>query len=359
LVSLQSRPTYVASLRLLASSSAGDAAVTADDVAAIATSRAQIAGALNDVNADRNPDSYAANVSVRPVGSSGMVDISATDADPVVAATFVNALTSHVVEVMRATRLARYPLPTVIDSASAATARQVPTTRPQDVVFGGLLGLVIGMALAALAEAFNPTKIGGHAIGDELGAPVLGILPGEPDASSDAPELPWVRWQLGVQAEGSGIGTVELTSAGPRVDLAPLALALRRAAPAPRSRRRRATKQRGAEGVTDRQAGGVTSSDQSVGAGRPLQIHVLDGEDEHVQHATGSVGVVVIAPIAVKRTDIDVAKDLLDVTGWPPIGVIAYRRRGVLRRIGRRFSPSRSPQTDAGNVRRLPWRRAS
>jgi hypothetical protein len=104
----------------------------------------------------------------------------------------------------------------------------------------------------------------------------------------------------------------------------------------------------------------VTSSDPSVGgAGGSLQIHVLDGADEHVHHATGSVGVVVIAPIAVKRTDIDVAKDLLDVTGWAPIGVIAYRRRGILRRIGLRLSPSRSPQTDAGNVRRLPWRRAS
>ena len=66
-----------------------------------------------------------------------------------------------------------------------------------------------------------------------------------------------------------------------------------------------------------------------------------------------------VAPTAVKRTDMDVAKDLLDVTGWPAIGVIAYRRGGVIRRLGRRFTTSRSRRSGASNVRRLPWRRTS
>jgi capsular polysaccharide biosynthesis protein len=361
-LSQQAHPTYVASMRLLASNAEVDAAVTADNVAAIATSRVQVVGALDDINAERDPDRFAKGIAVRSVGNSGMVDISVTDEDPIVAATFANAVTSRVVEVMRATRLAKYPLPTVIDSASAATTKQIPTTRAQDIVFGGLLGLVLGMILAALAEAFNPTLIGGHAIGDELGAPVLGVLPRDPDRSSDAEELPWVRWQLGAQAEGSGISTVELTSAGPSVTLAPLAAALDRAAPPERSRRRRTTKQaRPAAATTGREAqsGTVTVAERPASANGRLHIHVLDRNDQLVLHPSGSVGVVVVVPSAVKRTDMDVAKDLLDVTGWPAIGVIAYRRGGVIRRISRRFTTSRSRRSDASNVRRLPWRRAS
>ena len=340
LLSQQQAPEYVASMRMLVSGGAAGAPVTPDTVAAIATSPTLLVEALEDVGADRNPKTFAKDVSVRAVGTSGALDLSVTDHDPVVAAAVANALTTHIVRVMRESDLTEFPLPSIIHSAGPSTTTEVATTRMQDIVFGGLLGLVIGIVAAALLEAYNPTVIGKRAIAAELRAPVLAVLPNL-KAMPSSRELPWLRWQLGAQAKRSGVATVELTTAGPALDLEPLSLALLGATPPQRGSSRGKGRNRGANG-TPANGGASTNGGGSSNGGSPsddasatavansapvLDIRVLDRTDRLSFHTTGSAGIVVVTPMVVKRTEMDSAKDLLGLTGWPAVGVIAYRRK--------------------------------
>ena len=371
LLSQQQTPEYVASMRLLVSGGAADAPVTPDTVAAIATSPTLLVEALEDVGADRNPKTFAKNVSVRSVGASGVLDLAVTDEDPVVAAAVANALTIHVVRVMRESNLTKFPLPSIIHSAGPSTTSVVATTRVQDIVFGGLLGLVIGIVGAALLEAYNPTVNGKRAIAAELRAPVLAVLPNLKGTPTSR-ELPWLRWQLGAQATRSGVGTVELTTAGPTLNLEPLSLALLDAPPAQRGSSRK-SRHREANGIPvavgastngGGSADGPTSS-ATVSSAPALDIRVLDRTDRLSFHTNDTAGIVVVTPTVVKRTDMDSAKDLLGLTGWPAVGVIAYRRGPLALSFGRpsakRGKPAKreKPQTKPRSRRRLPWSRRS
>jgi capsular polysaccharide biosynthesis protein len=345
-LSQQKAPKYQASMRMLVSGGASDAPVTADTVAAIATSPTLLAEAFADVGADRDPRSFTDDVSVRSVGGSGAIDLAITDRDPVVASAVANSLTVIIVRVMRESNLVKYPLPDVIHDAGPSTTTEVAPTRVQDIVFGGLLGLVLGLVAAALLEAYNPTVIGKQAIAAELRAPVLAVLPNV-KATPSMRDLPWLRWQLGAQATRSGVGTVELTTAGPPLDLEPLSLALLDATPPangsaagrPRSRRRKAN---GSTVTIEPTTNGHTEEHVANGTSGPaLKIRVLDRTDQLSFHANGSAGIVVVVPTVVKRTDMDSAKDLLSLTGWPAVGVIAYRRGPLASSLGRLSAKSK------------------
>jgi capsular polysaccharide biosynthesis protein len=383
----QSRSTtYLASVRLLMpQSDQSSSEVTADTVAAIATSRSEVASALRAARADRDPGAFGANnVSVQPVGNSGILDISVSDDDPKIAAAVANSLTARVVEVTTKvstsqqqgvvdalteqvatigrqieelasqaqhasssqaaaldarrelliqdrssfesqlaqlqSQLAQSPRPSVIDSASATSARAIPPTRAQDVALGGLFGLVVGLAAAALLEALNPTVMGEDAIASELGVPVLGVLP--------STKLSWLRWRLEMQARRTGVATIELTTAGPSINLAPLSTALHRAG-AP------ADVVVGSDGETrsgdvssKRRRRATTATAHANAGGSSMDIRVLDqGSARSIDPSRR--GIVVVTPTAVKRTDIEPVKDLLQVTDWPMLGLIGYRRIGL------------------------------
>jgi capsular polysaccharide biosynthesis protein len=300
----EGQPTYVASTRLLVSATTDGTASVADTVAAIATSPSQLASALLGLGIDEEPDAFVQVVSVRALGDSGIVELSVTDEDPVLAASLANALRAEVAQVMRETRQAVYPLPRTLDSASSSAAEAIPPLRIQDLVLGALFGLILGIAAASLIEALNPTLVGKDAIAAQLGAPVLGVLPLAP--KDDSRDLPWVRWRLGAQAAMSGVATVQLTAAGPRVDLFPISAAL----------------------VTN---GAIPSRRFTTGTdgerASHLDIGILDPFSIYPER---SAGLVVVTPRAIKRTDIESAKDLLRITGWPAVGAIVYTgRRGT------------------------------
>jgi capsular polysaccharide biosynthesis protein len=306
------------------------AASTADTVAAIATTRSQLMLALSAVGVDRDLGELVDDVSVRALGTSGVVEVSVIDEDRGVAASLANTLTMNVSLAMRSARLARFPLPRLIDSASFSTAKAIPPVQPQDLALGGLLGLILGIAAAAFVEALNPTVVGKEAIAAELGAPVLGVLPLTPN--DDSHELPWVRWQLGARAGRTGVATIQLTTAGRSVDLLPLSAALvtNGATPHPRPASRSVAKQPS-----------------------NLKIGILDRTDTVSIFPDESAGLVVVTARTVKRTAIESAKDLVRITGWPAVGAIVYRRRRVTQGIrkladgahvvGRTLSPRSRP----------------
>ena len=317
------QPTYVASTRLLVSATTDGTASVADTVAAIATSPSQLASALVDLGIDEEPDAFVQVVSVRSLGDSGIVELSVTDEDPVLAASLANALGAEVGQVMRETRQAIYPLPRILDSASSSSAEAIPPMRIQDLALGALFGLILGIAAASLIEALNPTLVGKEAIAAQLGAPVLGVLPLAPkDGSRD---LPWVRWRLGAQAAMSGVATVQLTAAGPSVDLFRISAAL----------------------VTNGAMPPRRFTAGAVGEASHLNIGILDPFSIFPE---GSAGLVVVTPRAIKRTDIESAKDVLRITGWPAVGAIVYtggrgtrafgRLAGVAEAVGRKVLAS-------------------
>ncbi len=348
LLSQQKTPMYQASMRMLVSGGASDAQVTADTVAAIATSPTLLREAFDDVGADRDPRTYTDDVSVRAVGGSGAIDLSITDSDPVVASSVANALTLRVVRVMRESNLVSFPLPSIIHDAGPSTTHELAPTRLQDIVFGGLLGLVLGLVAAALLEAYNPTVIGKQAIAAELRAPVLAVLPNV-KAMPATRDLPWLRWQLGAQATRSGVATVELTTAGPALDLEPLSLALLDGGTPPQngsgrggSRSRRGKANSGSTVTIEAPTNGHAEEHAANGSSLSgLKIRVLDRTDRLSFHANGSAGIVVVVPTVVKRTDMDSAKDLLSLTGWPAVGVIAYRRGPLASTLGRLSAKSK------------------
>lgn len=302
------QPTYVASTRLLVSATTDGTASVADTVAAIATSPSQLASALVDLGIDEEPDAFVQVVSVRSLGDSGIVELSVTDEDPVLAASLANALGAEVGQVMRETRQAIYPLPRILDSASSSSAEAIPPMRIQDLALGALFGLILGIAAASLIEALNPTLVGKEAIAAQLGAPVLGVLPLAPkDGSRD---LPWVRWRLGAQAAMSGVATVQLTAAGPSVDLFRISAAL----------------------VTNGAMPPRRFTAGAVGEASHLNIGILDPFSIFPE---GSAGLVVVTPRAIKRTDIESAKDVLRITGWPAVGAIVYTGGRGTRAFGR------------------------
>jgi protein tyrosine kinase modulator len=314
LVTLMGSPTYVASTRLLVSGTTDrtGSGSTADTVLAIATTRAQLGRALLDVGVDRDLGALVDEVSVRSVGTSGVVELSVTDEDRVVAASLADTLARNVSQAMRVAHLASLPLPIVIDDASASDAETIPPIRLQDLTLGAVLGLIIGIGAAALLEALNPTVVGKEAIAAELGAPVLGVLPLTPN--QDSGDLPWVRWQLGAQAGRAGVATVQLTTARPGVNLLPLAAALV------------------TNGATPRPRPGSWSAEEQPSN---LKIGILDRTDAVSIHPEESAGLVVVTPRKVKKTDIESAKDLVRITSWPLVGAIVYRRRGGARRSGK------------------------
>lgn len=308
LVFLPNHPSYVASTRLvvMGPTDKDHAASAADSVSAIATSESQIGIVFQDQGFDLNPASFVDRISATPVGTSGVVQLSVTSTRRF-AATLANALTGRVVTVMRGSGVASYPLPHVIQYASASTARSVTTTRTQVIFLGGLAGLILGVLAAALLEALSPTVIGKEAIEKEFGAPVLAVLPGPPGTdgvadlswvSDGVADLSWVRWQLGARAKRNDVETVELTTAGPRVDLLSLSELLAPVA-----------------------APGIRSSG--------LKIRTLDPNGSVGAYSpNGSAGLVVVIPTTIKKAEMDRAKDLMEVTGWPTVGLIAYKAKG-------------------------------
>ncbi len=328
------------------------ASSVADIVAAIATDRAQLASVLHDVDAHRSPDAFVRGVSVRAIGSSGIVDLTVIDKDSVIAVAVANALTQRVVQVMRDTHAAKYPLPVVIDRESASISpppRAIPPLWKQYLALGALFGFVLGVVGAALLEALRPTLVGKEAIAAELGAPVMGVLRGWPwNISRD---VSMVRWQLGAQAKRISVGMVQLAAAGPSIDLVPLSTALATPGVPPND----LVRARGWRGWGERdQAPAGHQPDQSarlfVPGGSNLEIGILDQTTRLSFFPPGNTGLVVVTPTTMKRADLESTKNILMVTGWPAVGVIAYRSRRLARLV-------RAPATLTKSMRRNGHRR--
>ena len=461
--------TYTASSRLVLDTadpeSRAESAAIADMAKAIATSPSQVNKALDEAGVTGRDDEVV--VSVRALGSSGVLQLSVTDRDARAAAAISNALASALIETrlavtggqvkqviaeidgqiaevnMRISRVdgdidalsiqaatadtleransarakrneaarlrdflaqqrsvlesqrahllatdALRPKPSIINVATPP-GRPDPSRRLADLVLGGLLGLVLGVGLAALAETFRPRLVGGNALAREFDTPLLGTLGSNPDEDRALQESAQIAGRLRLAAEGEHVRSVSLLALGPPVDLGPLAETLdgllgplaevldvllgdphhdlagtlegsgtgpARSAQAllPRARflvpaygRVYATREsKGFSAPLGESRPHLEAPPTNVANGPRHEFRVRPfGLDNGSLTSGEGTGLVLVAPTTLKRTELVAASHLLRVTRLPLLGLITYKPSPLRRRHRARH---RADETPAG-----------
>src|SRR6185369_10951038 len=239
-----SQARLVASDTLPTSTAEADAVMS--ETRAFATSRNVLANAISDAHADRQVDAVLPQVSVSGLGTSPVVELAVSDRDADTARQLAQALADRVVQQLGTSRVGsvdtvlknidnqltqlasrRAPLAAAaaaaphdpvaqnrlagidrlisdlsadrnkvsLDAAAIGQprvvqpAQQPPAADSAGLVprlgLAGLLGLVVGVAIAAWAETIRPTVPGASRVARLLDAPLLGTLTGAPVAAPD------------------------------------------------------------------------------------------------------------------------------------------------------------------------------
>jgi hypothetical protein len=211
-------------------------------------------------------------------------------------------------------------VPEVVDPAVAPTVPNATHAIPL-AALGALLGFLVGAGLAAAIETFRPTLVGGDAIADALGAPVLGTLSVRRDeASDDGGRLP-LRMRLA--AARVGARTVELV---------PVSW------PARAPRFHAVAEDLWGDGWGDASANGnghasggsepTSATGDATANGDEHALVVRSFGDDGAVEAAGrssARALVAVVPPAVKRTALRDLVALQELTEWPLIGVITVR----------------------------------
>jgi capsular polysaccharide biosynthesis protein len=196
---------------------------------------------------------------------------------------------------------------------TAASALRVPGRGLLDVLLGGLLGLVVGIALAAAREALRPSLVGAPAISRAIGVPLLGEMGTPPDSWTLA-SLPDAGSYIELAADSHHVQEVRFAALDP-------------------DGRRRA-RVRMLEGPLRRLQFGQPKRDPSPRAEHdgPLvvpksaaAVGAADMADTDVDAKNSSrTGLVVAVPRVLKLADVDTLTNFIWISGWTLLGVIVY-----------------------------------
>jgi hypothetical protein len=176
----------------------------------------------------------------------------------------------------------------------------------QTVFLGGLVGLLIGLGLAALAEAVRPTLIGSRRVAAGAGTALLGRLDRLPEQGAMEPvDVSEVATRIALAASVARVDAVQLVAA-PEVDLEPLAAALD-ADRTPTNGRKPRTRE------------------------TPIpHVSVVDRSRLHRGRATG---LVIVSPSRLSASALDEVRDLAAISGWPVLGAVTYEQTSLLHRV--------------------------
>ena len=388
--------------------SAAQAQAIVSQIQGIATGKTVAAKALQTVNVTRNLNTFVNDVSVSGLGGSQVVDLKVTDRNPQVAAALAKTLAASVVnslnsvgqsglsttlqaidqEIVRLTeqqkvvteQAASDPknqtlqaklagLDQVIANFSGdrsrlliqATTQGLATVLDQPVVPGqpeskaltqklglaGVLGLVIGILIAAIAETIRPTVPGARRVSRRLGAPTLGRLTSADLNGHPTQDLENLALRLRLAATHAEVSAITLVDINDRYELSELAYELERSLrPDPDSLALEA----GFAGGNNHQDS--ASSGSSFGAvlvkGHQLTtghqvLHIYPIAQMKHLGGLGRVGVLVLATPVSRVSKIMALDDLVTSSGWPIVGVVGIPRprRGLAGRRDRRNALAR------------------
>jgi capsular polysaccharide biosynthesis protein len=374
----------------------------ASQIQGIATGRTAAAKALQAAGVTRNLSSFvSSNVSVSGLGGSQVVDLKVTDRSARVAATLAKVLASEVVasinnvgqsglsaalkaidqEIVRlseqhgvvAAQAAANPrnqqlqsklagldqvianfsgdrsrlliqastqgLATVIDEP-AVPLKPVSKALTQKLGLAGVLGLVAGILIAAIAETIRPTVPGARRVSRRLSAPSLGQLGSADMYGERTPDLENLAVRLRLAATHADLSTIALVDVNGEHDLADLAYGLERSLEASGGVAARP----GAPGGNNHQ-GGLGGAAVMVKDGQLTTenrvLHVYPMAQIKNPAGMGRVGMLVVSGPVARVSRVAALDDLVTASGWPIIGVVGVpRARGWLGRRDRRDMPA-------------------
>jgi len=198
------------------------------------------------------------------------------------------------------------PKAAILDPASPP-ADEVPGRRLPDLALGALLGLLVGVGIAATLESLRPTLVGRTAIARGIEAPVLAELAGPPDRRAhrhgwDPADVAEAAMHVELVAVAAGVRQVQLMALDRQADISNLVQVLGGSL-------KTATVQQADTPVARRRRPGSKPA----------------GELDVPQNRDGRVGLVIVSPSIVKLADLDPVKEFLAISGWPLLGVIVYQ----------------------------------
>ncbi|HLK77512.1 MAG TPA: hypothetical protein VKU77_28175 [Streptosporangiaceae bacterium] len=389
--------------------SAAQAQAIVSQIEGIATGKTVAAKALQTVNVTRNLNTFVtSDVSVSGLGGSQVVDLKVTDRNPQVAAALAKTLASQVVqslnsvgqsglsttlqaidqEIVRLTeqqkvvteQAASDPknqtlqaklagLDQVIANFSGDRSRlliqattqglaavldepvvpQSPESKAltQKLGLAGVLGLVIGILIAAVAETIRPTVPGARRVSRRLGAPTLGRLTSADLNGQPTQDLENLALRLRLAATHADVSAITLVDINGQYELSDLAYELERSLrPDPDSL------------ALDAGFASGNNHQDSPGSGSSFGAVLVKGHQLTTEHQAlhiypiaqmkhlgglGRVGVLVLATPVSRVSKILALDDLVTSSGWPIVGVVGVPRprRGLAGRRDRREALAR------------------
>jgi capsular polysaccharide biosynthesis protein len=202
-------------------------------------------------------------------------------------------------------------------SPASPPADADPSGQLSDMVLGGLLGLILALALAGFIETIRPTLVGSDVLAREFGTPLLGSLASEPDDDGGLRDVGEIAERVSMAAEGAGLRNVGLLATGPRrLDLLPLAQTLETAS---------VNGGTPAQGFQRSSRGGRHTPDGWVANGVRPDLKVTPFDVHSPLFGNGSrTGLILVSPTALKKSDLIDASHLLRITPLPLIGLITF-----------------------------------
>jgi hypothetical protein len=205
---------------------------------------------------------------------------------------------------------AQHPQPQIISAATPPTKPE-PSHRMNYLVLGALLGLILGIAAAGVAETLQPTLVGGDTLAGELNTALLGTLA----SNTSAADVTDVGARLRLAAEAADVRNVAMVTAG-GVDV---------------------------DGVAASLSAADAHAPNGNGHGAALQIGNFDSQNPPFNNGSRS-GLVLVSPTALKKTELNDIEHLLQASRLPLLGVITYTapnrhlRRGAEAPIDKRVA---------------------
>jgi len=196
--------------------------------AQVATSRAAASKIREQLGLADSVASVRAKISAAPVPETLLMTISATDGDPVRAASLADAAAQVFIDSVRTLEEGKEDRvqPSVVDNAVVPSTPISPRPR-LNLLAGGFAGLVVAAALVLLLEGLDRSVKGPTQLGELSQGPVLGIVPRlgssarYPAATLDQPLTPSaeayraLRTAIRFLDPDRPLETILITSAGP------------------------------------------------------------------------------------------------------------------------------------------------
>jgi capsular polysaccharide biosynthesis protein len=407
-LSIGDEPPFASSARVSSGAqvarSSQEAAAQAAQVEAVATSRSVVAKALAAVGLHRSASSVARDsVKVTGLGTSPVVSLTVQDSSPGAARALTQALADQVVvelgrpraalerqqaelqrriaglRAIRQDQVASAAVllspkvsaelagldaqisslgdqlvavesqlgaalePRVVDNAGPAS--QLDSSRVPDAALAGVLGLVLGLAIAATLESLHPTVVGVSSLSRLFAAPALGTID-QRDGVRLGLSLARLATRVDIAARRVDTNVVALAGPIPEQQLADLAHELDYLLGGnPQSRvlndvtaGQSVPGQSGrANGKPTRGASGQRAQTMVKPQPTPWEsARVLPCDDLALSlmgRGDQRVGVLVVAPRSTPRDGLLHVEDVVGTTGWPLIGVVtvAANEMGVFR----------------------------